>query len=148
MPLINLKQHRTAPVALGILCLLAGCAIPPKDTPLAEMKSVNSYQTGKSLLAKAAQWPSDHWWETYKDKQLNQLMNEGLAEANDIRLAEARLKLAQSATSMSKASLLPTLGARASVDQERQSYHYLINESFVRKAGMTVASQPLISTGK
>nr|WP_321456173.1 efflux transporter outer membrane subunit [uncultured Cohaesibacter sp.] len=125
------KAKRATPVALGILFLLAGCAIPPKDTPLAEMKPVSSYQTGKSLLANRAQWPSDHWWESYKDQQLNNLMKEGLAEANDIRLANARLKLAQAATSMSKSTLFPNLGVNASVDQERQSYHYLMDEAFV-----------------
>ena len=127
----NLNHHRATPMALSILILLAGCAIPPKDTPLTEMKSVESYQTGKSLLSSAAQWPSDHWWEAYKDKQLNQLMKEGLSQANDIRLAQARLKLAKAATGMSKASLLPNVGAQASVDQERQSYHYLMDEAFV-----------------
>ena len=131
MSLFNLKPNRAAPMAIGIVCLLAGCAIPPKDTPLAEMKSASSYQTGKSFLANAAQWPSDHWWEAYKDTQLNQLMNEGLKEANDVRIAQARLKLAQAATGMSKASLFPNVGARASVDQERQSYHYLMDEAFV-----------------
>nr|WP_319388229.1 efflux transporter outer membrane subunit [uncultured Cohaesibacter sp.] len=131
MPLFHLKKRRSTPMAIGILCLLAGCAIPPKDTPLSEFKPVISYQTGKSFHATTVQWPSDHWWEVYRDRQLDQLMQEGLAEANDIRMAEARLKLAQAATSMSRSSLFPTLGARASVDQERQSYHYLMDKAFV-----------------
>ena len=145
----NLNKHRATPMALSILILLAGCAIPPKETPLTEMKSVESYQTGKSFLSSAAQWPSDHWWEAYKDKQLNQLMKEGLSEANDIRLAQARLKLAKAATGMSKAGLLPNVGAQASVDQERQSYHYLMDESLrPSRAGMTAASQHSTSIGK
>ena len=138
---VTLNHRRATSMALSLLCLLAGCAIPPKDTPLAEMKPIGTYETGKSLLSTAAQWPSDHWWEAYKDKQLNQLMKEGLSEANDMRLAQARLKLAKAATGMSRASLLPNVGAQASLDQERQSYHYLMDKHSCPKAGMMLVSQ-------
>ena len=44
---VTLNHRRATTMALSLFCLLAGCAIPPKDTPLAEMKPVGTYETGK-----------------------------------------------------------------------------------------------------
>ncbi len=97
------------------------------------MKPVSAYQTDKSLPGSFAQWPSDRWWTVYADSQLDELMEEGIAGANDMRIAAARLKLAQAQASMAKSSLLPNLSGSVNTRQERQSYNYLINEAVVPK---------------
>jgi len=113
--------------------LLVGCAgIVPADTSLPAPKDAATLATDRSLPGSPkGRWPSDGWWTGYGDRQLTGLVEEGLAEASDIAAARARLERARSAVGMSRASLLPSLDGRGKVDQERQSYNYLIAEQVV-----------------
>ncbi|SNY92141.1 efflux transporter, outer membrane factor (OMF) lipoprotein, NodT family [Cohaesibacter sp. ES.047] len=133
MSLFKQEFSRTKPLVLSLICLLAGCAIPPKEGDLAHIKPVTAYQTDGALKSGLAAWPSDHWWRVYGDAQLSELMEEGLLGANDMRIAAARLKLARAKTGMTKSSLLPFVNAQATAKQEHQSYNYLMDEAFVPK---------------
>ncbi|MBS1182944.1 MAG: multidrug transporter [Proteobacteria bacterium] len=119
---------------LFISALYGGCAVLPENAALSPVKPVSAYAADKSLAPSAsADWPTDAWWQAYGDPQLAALITEGLADASDMRIAAARVRLAEAAVGSSRASLLPTVGASAKADSERQSYNYLINESVVPK---------------
>ena len=112
---------------------LAGCAgIVPADTPLEAPKDISALATDRSLSGSPkARWPSDGWWTGYGDRQLTGLVEEGLADASDIAAAKARMERARAAIGVSRAALLPSIDGRGKIDQERQSYNYLISEQVV-----------------
>lgn len=113
--------------------LLAGCAgIVPAETSLPSPKDAATLATDRSLPGSPkGRWPSDGWWTGYGDRQLSGLVEEGLAGASDIAAARARLERARAAAAVSRSALLPSLDGRGKVDQERQSYNYLISEQVV-----------------
>ena len=112
---------------------MAGCAgFPSTDTSLPTPRSVDTLAAEHVLSGSTkGRWPSDGWWAVYGDRQLNGLVEEGLAEASDITAAKARLERARAAIGVARSMSLPSLEARGKIDQERQSYEYLIAEQAV-----------------
>ena len=116
-----------------------------KMRAISQVKPISDYAADKSLAAAAnAAWPADNWWRAYGDPQLATLITEGLTGASDMRIAAARVSMAYAGVGASQASLLPTVGASAKADSERQSYNYLIGKDFVplgwKDAGMGTLS--------
>jgi len=124
---------RTNGVFLGAALLLAGCAIAPPRQDIAPMKPADAYAGDATFADQNSAWPSDSWWREYGDPQLTALIEEGLTGASDMRIAAARLGLADAMVDPARGALLPTLDASGKVDQERQSYNYLIDSSVVPK---------------
>ena len=73
-------------------CLLNACAPMPALGPVADARAPEAFKSAQTLQAPEASWPEDHWWEKYGDVQLNQLIQEGLADAPDLKAAQARLR--------------------------------------------------------
>jgi NodT family efflux transporter outer membrane factor (OMF) lipoprotein len=135
----------SASFLLFISALYGGCAMLPENADLSSVKPIGAYASDRSLApAKDAAWPADDWWTAYGDPQLATLIGEGLTGASDMRIAEARVALAQAGVAASGASLLPTVAASAKADSEKQSYNYLIGKDFAPKgwndAGMGTLS--------
>ena len=63
--------------------LLAACAPMPSLGPVADARSPEAFESSQTFKAPESEWPTDRWWEKYKDPQLNQLIEEGLADAPD-----------------------------------------------------------------
>ena len=78
------------------------------------------------MLAPEVSWPSDRWWHDFGDPQLSALIEEGLAGATDLRVAQARFARAEALVGQSRSRLLPTLNADAQGGATKQSYNYLI----------------------
>ncbi|MDQ2078636.1 efflux transporter outer membrane subunit [Xanthobacteraceae bacterium Astr-EGSB] len=128
-------------VPLVLIGTLAGCM----QHDLAGPSPVTSFATDRTFAATAnAAWPSDAWWEGYRDQQLSRLIEEGLIGAADMRAAQARFAAAEAGVKGAFSALLPSLDGQAKVDRERQSYHYLIGEDFVPKGWNSAA---LMSAG-
>ncbi|PTW57684.1 NodT family efflux transporter outer membrane factor (OMF) lipoprotein [Breoghania corrubedonensis] len=117
----------------GLSLTLAGCISAGDRRDLPQPAPLSAYAADKSLAGRDVPWPSDEWWTSYRDPQLGALIRDGLRDASQMRIAAARLALARAAIGPAEGALLPTLGASAKVDQERQSYHYLINQAAVPK---------------
>jgi NodT family efflux transporter outer membrane factor (OMF) lipoprotein len=62
-----------------------------------------------------AAWPSDRWWTTFGDPQLDALVDEALANAPSIETADARTRKAIAQAGLADAARKPTLGAGAQV---------------------------------
>jgi len=103
---------------------LAGC-IPDLGLMPTE-KPPSAYATEKSFAASQADWPATDWWAAYGDEQLNTLVAEGIANAPDLKIAEARLRQADAAAQRSSADLWPTLTGKATVSETRNS----LNQGF------------------
>ena len=119
-----MKLYAISPVIAVVLLGLGSCA--PDLGPLPVEKPPQAYASDKSFTASASDWPAADWWAVYGDKQLDALIAEGVADAPDLKRAEARLREADATAQQSGASLLPRLTANGSVSETRAS----LNQGF------------------
>src|SRR5665213_2388192 len=103
---------------------LAACA--PDLGLLPVEKPPQAYASQKSFAAPQANWPDADGWKAYGDDQLDGLIAEGVANAPDLKKAEARLREADATAQQSGASLLPKLTANGSASETRAS----LNQGF------------------
>src|SRR5262249_53912414 len=68
---------------------------------------------------------ADNWWTVYGDAQLDHLIDEALAGAPNIAIAEARLRRAQALAGIAEAASSPQVSANASISEQKQSRNYL-----------------------
>jgi NodT family efflux transporter outer membrane factor (OMF) lipoprotein len=128
----NLLARRHATVLLCALVALAlsACASLPPPGARPSPSPPNAFSTDKSFTAPEVSWPSDHWWRSYKDPQLDALIDEGLAGAPDMRIAAARVEKARAVARQSASALAPSLSADGQVGVAKQSYRYIFPEAF------------------
>lgn len=112
---------RYAAIVFGI-AFLSSCAWMPELKNQAEIKPIDAYESEKTLQGNKTDWPQTQWWTAYNDPQLNQLIEEGLANSPNMTIAEARLKRAISMASLAGSALYPDISANASASLEKQSY--------------------------
>ncbi|WP_235522788.1 efflux transporter outer membrane subunit [Novosphingobium sp. Leaf2] len=106
--------------------LLASCAALPKQGVVPAMRPASAFASTASLAAPETSWPSDHWWEGFGDPQLTALIGEGLSDATDLRVAQARFERAGALVREARSRLLPSLQANGEIGGTKQSYNYLI----------------------
>jgi NodT family efflux transporter outer membrane factor (OMF) lipoprotein len=117
--------------------LLSGCAViftacaTPSDQTLSVPTEIERLAGTQSFAAQQMEWPSDRWWQEFGDAQLNTLIEEGLAGAIDMRVAEARFARANALVAGARSRLFPTIDGSAAIGSTRQSYNYLIPEQAV-----------------
>jgi len=100
--------------SVSVLALLAACA--PDLGPAPVIKAADGYATQRSLGAPAtAAWPAADWWTAYNDPQLTSLIEEALKGSPDLKVAGARLRQALARSEQAGATLLPTVGAKGSI---------------------------------
>src|ERR1051326_225557 len=126
--------QRIAFLALGVavslfsVVLVSGCAGLPADDARAQLKPATQYAAERSFSGQTgqkAQWPADAWWTAYGDAQLDRLIDEALAGAPNIAVAEARLRRAQALAGIAQAAKLPQVSANGSISEQKQSRNYL-----------------------
>jgi NodT family efflux transporter outer membrane factor (OMF) lipoprotein len=125
-------RSRGARLALigALAATLAACAtLPPPGARPAPARP-DAFPADKSLAAPPTKWPSDQWWRTYKDPQLDALIDEGLKGAPDMRIAAARVEKARAVAQQTGGALAPSLGADGQVGATKQSYRYIFPEAF------------------
>lgn len=110
--------------------LLGGCATPPPKSALQPIAQPSNFATSQSFAVARTEWPSDGWWSAFGDPQLDALIEEGLAGATDLRIAEARFARARALVTQSRSNLLPSLSASAEGGVTQQSDRYLFPEGF------------------
>lgn len=104
------------------LTALAGCAAVPDLGPKPTPRSPDSIAAQQSLAPSAsAQWPVEGWWSAFGDPQLDQLIQEGLANSPDVAAAMARLRRAGGAAQQAGAATLPSLDVNGRAGYDRQS---------------------------
>ncbi|HEV7287631.1 efflux transporter outer membrane subunit [Sphingomonas sp.] len=117
--------------AAAVSLLLAGCALPPRKADLAAISTPGNFAASRSLgSATTEAWPSDGWWKTYGDPQLDQLIAEGLSGATDLRVAEARFAKAAAIAGQARSTLSPSLSAVGEAGLTQQSENYISPPAF------------------
>ncbi len=115
MSLLTRPHSGLKPVltALAVALLLAGCAssrgLAPESRPL----DADTLQAQRSLAASDAAFPTQDWWTTLGDAQLNALIEEALQGTPSLDAADARVRQAIAQAGLADAARKPTLGATA-----------------------------------
>jgi NodT family efflux transporter outer membrane factor (OMF) lipoprotein len=112
-------------VSLFSIVLVSGCAGLPADDARAQFRPASQHESERSLPASKAAWPADAWWTAYGDAQLDRLIDEALAGAPNIAVAEARLRRARALAGIAEAATLPQVSANGSISEQKQSRNYL-----------------------
>ncbi|WP_147693838.1 efflux transporter outer membrane subunit [Vogesella mureinivorans] len=133
-----MTQTPTAPLArtrlallLGAGSLLAGCASVPDLPASPDLLPANQLQSSQSLPASQGEWAGEHWWQRYQDAQLNQLMQEALAQSPSLASARARLLQADGLAQQAGALQQPSVSANADFTRLRQSMNNGMPAAFV-----------------
>jgi NodT family efflux transporter outer membrane factor (OMF) lipoprotein len=100
----------------GMLALtsLAGCALGP-DFKLPEPPPVASYLPGLDrqpgrIFVPGGDIPA-RWWEGFRSRHLNELIELGIAQNADLKAAEAAVRIAQANTLAQRGALFPQVAA-------------------------------------
>ena len=107
-----------------VLVLLTSCA--PDLGPSPTLLSSGTLESSHAFDAPPTTWPTDAWWRSYGDPELDTLVDEALAGAPDLRAAEARVREAEAGAQQAGAALLPNITGNGSVQETKQS----LNEGF------------------
>lgn len=124
-----LPRVKAALLGSALALSLGGCAQFPSLDQLVRLKPMSDYQTTSSLSGPASTWPNERWWQTYRDPQLDALIDEALRDSPDMAAASARLRRAEAFSQISGAALLPQVSANASASEQKQSYNHLIPQA-------------------
>ncbi len=100
---------------------LTSCINMSGISPASNPQNANELKAGKAIANAAHNipWPQEAWWKRYHDAQLDALISQTISGSPNLRLAEARVALAQSFTVSTHAAVLPSVGANASTGRER-----------------------------
>ena len=106
-------------------CLLAlgACAALPKSSVGPDPSDLSAYDFDQSIAVADSAWPAADWWTGYGDPQLTVLIEEAVASAPTLRIADARLRQAEAAARQVGARLAPSVSANGAAQAARQSYN-------------------------
>jgi NodT family efflux transporter outer membrane factor (OMF) lipoprotein len=131
MNVCRFRWLRGAASMLGVLSI-AGCLSLPPGEP-EPLPSPDSVKLGQNVAAARAatqfekgDWPAGDWWEMFGDPQLDTLIKQALADNPDVRIAEARVRVAQEAAAAVHAGNLPDLSVNGNVTREKYSENGLV----------------------
>lgn len=107
-PFADFRAVRWRLLPLVLVCALSACSTIEVDVPAArrapaQFDQVPAGQADAGML--------DQWWLSWGDPVLTQLIEQGLAENADIRIAQARLQEARGMAGVVDSALYPTLAA-------------------------------------
>lgn len=94
---------------LALVLALSGCAVGPDYTAPSSVKP-SAFLRGSGVEEGA---PVAAWWTGLGDARLDALVAQGLAQAPQIAIAQARVMQARSGLSNARAALLPAIGTSA-----------------------------------
>lgn len=113
-------MSRLSPIvlALGAALLAGGCASGAGLSAQGTLRAPEQLQAQQSLRGVAlseATWPSERWWTTFSDPQLDALIDEALANAPTVEAADARTRKALAQAGVADAVRKPAVNASAQI---------------------------------
>jgi NodT family efflux transporter outer membrane factor (OMF) lipoprotein len=118
----RLRATRFGRAGLLLPTLLASaCAAVPDLGPKPMPRAQAAFASSQSLAGAESAWPSDRWWKSYGDPQLDRLIGEGIAGSPDLAAAAARFRTAQGLAQQAGAALLPSVDGGGSLDYQNES---------------------------
>ena len=112
------RQTRTSGLAL-IVCLylmtVSGCLVGPDFKPPQTQVPAAWIETATAQTPSVAQFQDlVHWWTTFNDPMLSSLMERAIQSNLDLKLAQARIRQARAARSVTAAGLGPAVNGAGS----------------------------------
>lgn len=118
-------------VAVPWVALLGACASSHGLHPEAVTADPASLQAARSLEGGGnTAWPATDWWTTLGDPQLDALIQEALAHSPNIKIAEARIRKAESLAKLAHADLSPDINGTGDISRQRLSENYIYPPPF------------------
>ncbi len=109
----------------------AGCATLPRQG--AQARITESYAMGRAVSSAldsaeftTGDWPDTTWWRAFGDTQLDRLLAEALDRNPDLKIAAARVRLAEQQAAVLRAATRPALSLDADASRQRLSANGLI----------------------
>lgn len=96
-----------------------------KPAPQLKAQDLGTAQTLKAVKLDTAAWPTDQWWRSYGDPQLDALVAEALAGSPSLEIAQARLRAAQAQLVSAKGARVPQVAVNGEVRRQRYPEHGL-----------------------
>ena len=106
-------------VGAGLAVLLSGCVVGP-DYKQPQTSVASTYANG-SQTNLSAEPAVATWWQGFNDETLNRLIDRGVAENHDLRIATARLREARAQRTGIILQTLPSVTANGGYTKERRS---------------------------
>lgn len=132
------RRVRMLSIVSGTLLLTACAGFHPIAQNIKQIDTV-SFAKPNALNQSSDAWPKDEWWFSYKDTQLNQLMQHALANSPTLAAAQARIARAQASADLGRAVDRPQIGAGIDASYGRQSENYLIPHPPLGPAGQYIS---------
>ena len=107
---------RHAVIAIALSLSLAACTVPTSAPQLAPRTAGDLGLTGP-----AAPLPASRWWESFKDPQLDRLVEQALADSPTLEAAGARLRRARAGLAAARATDGPDIAADGDAQVARLS---------------------------
>jgi multidrug efflux system outer membrane protein len=109
-------------VVILILAILpVGCLVGPKYKK-PENQNETNFQNGSSNVDTLASVVNVKWFDLFNDDVLKGLINKGLANNYDMKIAMARIDRARANLGYTKADLLPAIGYGAKVNSNEKTF--------------------------
>ena len=106
---------KKAIILLGVVLLLAGCAVGPDY----KRPAVDTPQSFRFEDKEAKDLANTAWWEQFNDPVLNQLIGIALQENKDVKIAAARIGQFVGQYMTTRSAFFPQIGAGASGGMQR-----------------------------
>jgi len=109
-------RHRLS-ITAALATLLAGCAVGPDyQRPAVDLPAGWQSAPGQGISAQG-----ERWWTLYADPVLDRLIEDALANNQDLALAAARVDEARAVLRIADAQFVPSVDATAQADRSRSS---------------------------
>lgn len=139
-----LRRYKYSTLALCVV-LATGCVTrsefpePEVQVPQTWQSSqqVTSNQSSSELSSENASPAISHWWTSFNDEQLNQLVEKVLATNSDLAIATLTLKQARLEANLAGRDLYPDLSGSVSADGSRYLDSGVSSESY--QTGLSVS---------
>lgn len=109
-------------LSAALTALLAGCVLPPKDSP--RERAIDTRQLG--LTAAPVTPANEGWWKALDDAQLDALIERAFAANPSLAQASAQLRAALAQIDAAHAGLLPRASFSGSALRQRAPDNYII----------------------
>ena len=117
-----MKNKLKIVVVILILALLpVGCLVGPKYKK-PEDPNATGYRNGTANADTLASVVNVKWFDLFNDEVLKGLINQGLANNYDMKIAMARIERTRAELGYTKADLLPAVGYGATVNSNEKSF--------------------------
>lgn len=115
------RSYRFLTASAVAALLTSACAVGPKAPDATLPPAASGAFMGASTPAVSAAQARDDWWRLYADPVLDGLIEQALAENNDLEAADANLRRVRAALGEARSGRLPSTTVNAAANRSRAS---------------------------